>query len=579
MSAPGAQQQLGLAVDAVDALQAALVCARLYGHRHPETGRASERALQSLSSVLQGVGSVRIDATVDGLRWKGQVLSQEDDDREGLGRLLHKEGIASLTFYPELEARELLELLDVLRINYELPRFEEHTLEEQLWQRRLERVHYKAVSALTEAELVSGSARATLDGSAAGDAMDNLMRGVGQLSEDHLVRAIAGSDLRDLGAAEAADIAVEQADEDERPWEVQLGESNAQDAQAVAAMRAAVEGEGDGSLLARLIVSMLRVSLADWPDLPPSQALGIAQAALKDLYLRGGPADLMVVVDEAGALAIRHRDRHDLAAFHKSVLSAQGVTSLLVRLDDFSAASFEGTRKLIDRLGDGPLQELLMALARELPDPSDARAQALFRLLGVASLDRLHRWLPDAARMPPERLMPTVRLLHAADSEPARRARPQLLKHPAIGVRETVLHWYATDFPESDALAVAGQLLDRRPQVRLAASAALIAHPPSAAESWFRRTLASAGWSKLDEPVRIDVCVTFARAFRGRAVTPLAELLEAGSVLGVSHADAAAKGLAAARTEPARMALVKGAKSWVPARKKACLAALQEPAR
>ncbi len=579
MSALDPQQQLARVTEAVEALQAALVCARLYGYLHPETARASRRAHAGLDELLQAIGSVRISATVDGLSWQGKGLTREDDDHEGLGRLLHKEGIASLTFYPELEERELLELLDALRINYELPEFEEDTLENQLWQKKLERVQYRAVGALTEAELVSGNASAALDGSAATDAMDALLSGAGPISEDGLVRAIAESELRDLGAAEAADIAAERADEDDRPWEVRLAEVNSQDHKALQAMRAEVEGEGDGSLLARLAVAMLRLSLSDWPDLPPDKAVGIAQAALKDLTLRGTPADLMFVMDEAGALSIRHRDRHDLARFQAGVLNPQGVTRMLVGLRDFSLRSFEATGRLCDRLSDSALQELLVALARELPDLSDPRAQALYRLLGSVTLERLHGWLPDAARMPPERLMPAIRLLHAAESEPARKLRPQLLKHPAGAVREAVLRWYGTDFPERDALAVAGQLIDRRAPVRAAAADAIVQHAPPAAEGWFRRILTSDAWSGLDEPVRIEVCVVFARAYRGRAVKALAELLEGGGVLGGGDAVAAARGLAAARTEPARMALVKGSKSWNPARKKACLAALQELSR
>ncbi len=580
----GGEEPKGLdhVVEAVETLSAALASARLYGHLHPETSRSAERAHRSLGEVLRIVGHVRVEATVDGLSWKQHLLVREDDEHQGLGRQLHREGISSLTFLPELTLRELLELLDVLRINFELPDHEEETLEDLLWQKRLERIHFRAVGALREAEAISGDARAVLDGSRAGRALDGLLGATlaGQVGEDTLTRAVAASGLRELGRAEAEDIAAESASdsaaEPGRPWEVRLQQVDARDAEAVAGMRHEVEGEGDGQLLARMAITLLRLAAADHHEVPAAEAIGLAEAVVAELFRRGTPQALMLVVEELAQLVHEHRDgaRDVIAALQRTeeqLANPARVTGMLVALRDFSPPSQRATGRLVERLGDSALQELLVALDRELVDPADPSTWGLYRLLGTVAEPRLVAWLEDGLRTPVERLVPTLRLLRAAGSEAGRRHRAPLLAHPSAAVRVGVLAWYGDDLPDSEAAAVLAALLDRRAQVRAAASRVVAELAPPAALAWFRRQLASKDWSARDPAVRRRLCVTFGRACRGRAVEPLRTLLE-----GSDHRDAepAAQGLVAVGSEPARLVLVKGSKAWAPARKKACLAAL-----
>ncbi len=131
---------------------------RLYGLEHPKTVDVATRFAGRLHPLLRAYGELELRVARDGLYWQGEDVYTDDDERDGLARTLHREGIVRLTFLPGLVRDELLTFAEVIGTNLNLPRWEEETLTSLLWQARFEHVLYEAVEYLSDAQEMSETA-------------------------------------------------------------------------------------------------------------------------------------------------------------------------------------------------------------------------------------------------------------------------------------------------------------------------------------------------------------------------------------------------------------------------------------
>ena len=100
--------------EAMDRAQGALRIARLYGLEHQETRAHVVMAHEALQPLLSAWGVLDLTADMEGLSWNHQRLRPEDENREGLGRHLYREGISSIALEDGITADELGRLLGVL---------------------------------------------------------------------------------------------------------------------------------------------------------------------------------------------------------------------------------------------------------------------------------------------------------------------------------------------------------------------------------------------------------------------------------------------------------------------------------
>jgi len=148
--------------DTVDAVSTALenlhqlmAAARLYGRRHPKTEQAADRLAAQITALFDEAGELEFRVHRNGLRWLGTEIYSDDDNREGIARTLHREGITSFALLPGLDRAEIVTFAELLGLNLNLPRWEEETLSSLLWQQQLRHIAYEAVEHLSDAQELS----------------------------------------------------------------------------------------------------------------------------------------------------------------------------------------------------------------------------------------------------------------------------------------------------------------------------------------------------------------------------------------------------------------------------------------
>ncbi|MCP4869779.1 MAG: hypothetical protein GY898_13790 [Proteobacteria bacterium] len=565
--------------------------ARLYGASHRETWRAMEQSLGQMGQVLERYGALDLESSQEGLAWGGSMVHPETEEFVGLGRLLHREGIATLSLAQGLDLEELAKLLDVLRINFELPEYEEETLESLLWQSGFTKIGFQAVSALMEAEVLSGAASQTATGNL-DDAVQQLVglrlsdfrtesdkRNFGQVSEDAVQRAVAGSDLAGLGPSDDRRVS-----EEEQQWRVQFAEEGTEDAHLIANMHEAVEAEEPHDLLARLVSILVRTALSNRSELPPDEAIGLARQAVEEVYRRGNAVGLVRILDEGTALMAEDVVRTSPFAgrvreFFANAISERRIARVLLSLDLAKAGEEHELRRLVERLPDSVLQSVLESAAR---DPDQARGKRLRETLGSVVGDRIDAWLTNALTQPPERVVPTIALARSLGRERAASSRYKLLRHPSRLVREEVLRWYQDNLPAAELQYVLPLLVDKDAAVRRALADALLAQKPYEAVKYLRKAVGGATFSSLDANIKRDLCITLGLVAGDGAVEVLAQRLESKGVKMMGTApevladvEAAARGLAAAGTVQAKQTLKRGTSGLFGPKKKICTDALQ----
>jgi hypothetical protein len=576
--------------ESVKTLHVAVGHARLYGAEHRETIRAMEDALTGMGPLLEAWGAVELDSSQEGLSWRGEMVHPETEDLLGLGRLLHREGIATISLARGVDVAELGRLLEVLRINFELPEFEEETLESLLWQAGFQRVGFQAVTALMEAEALSGRIAAPspdMDIEGISQRISELMvsslrggdrRNLGQISEEVVARAVAGSDLAGLGPVEES----RQLQQEERAWRVQFAEEGTEDADLIAKMRAAVEDEESADLLARLVGVLMRAVLASRSELEPKQALVLARHAVEEIYRRGDPVGLVRILDEGTSLmeepSVKASPRAGLVReFFANAVTSRRIARVLLSLDATRAGD-DDLKRLVERLPDAVLQSVLEAASR---DKDSRRHQRLRETLGVVVGGRVDAWLLDSMSQPPERVVPTIGLARSLGRRGASGCRSQLLTHPSRLVREEILRWYVDDLPDDDLRLVVPLVLDPHPAVRRATADVLVAHRPYEAVKWLRRLVDAPGFSNRPPDIKRDACVVFGLVGGDGAVESLTRLLsQKTKMMGtdpvvLADLEAASRGLAAVGSVAAKQALKRAGGGLFGPRKKLCAEAMR----
>jgi hypothetical protein len=574
--------------DAIDSLHIALGHARLYGPAHKETVRALEKILRGFAPPLDRHGALEFDSAPDGLRWRGVVVHEESDEQEGLGRLLHREGIASLSVGRGITQSELGKLMGVLRINFELPEYEEETLESLLWQAGFERIGFQAVATLMEAEALSG--RASGGSSELGAGVDPIARlrvadfvdakrNFARVSEDAVHRAVAESDLAGLGPGEDGGRFFEESTRGRPSY---AGEGS-EDSEAIAAMRKELEREQPGDVAARVVCVLMRALAAGRQELPPTDALVLARQAVEDLYRRNDVTGIVRVLDEGARLmdepALRESSNAGtVREFFAQAIQPARVGRVLLQGETGHGADGEDLRRLVERLPDSILQSVLEGAAR---DKDAARASRLQATLGVVVGERVDAWLLNATSQPPERVVPTIALARSLGRGRATKARPALLQHSSRLVKEEVLRWYKDELPEAELKHVLPFAVDGNAGVRRAAIEAITAQKQYEATKWLRGVVGAADFGKRDGEVKRDVCIAYGLCAGESAVQGLLKLLEEPlPVMGASRealgtVEAAARGLAAVGNVEAKLALKRAGGGLFGPKKAICAEAMR----
>lgn len=564
-------------VRAADRTRRALERARLYGVHHREAEATILAAWEAWRVALDRGRPVVMQTGMDGLSVDGRLLLLEDEDRDGLGRLLHREGIAELCLEPSLEARGFVRFLDVVRLNLGLPEHEEENLESLLWQAGIEGLRFRAVAALMEAEAISGDAirymQTRAEGRGVGLARPGWKRGAEavpeRLADDVLARAVAEADRPMIAGEDGA-------------WELEeqdlRGLLDAAEAESRAAV-AEMAREQPGDQVHRVARLLVRVARAGREELDPDEAIQLLGAALDQIHrLRDtfALARLIQLLREETEATGPPRLRQAL-----DLLLAQATQPLpLARLlseagpESDPAAAVE----LFGLLDDPAIRALI---EWSFADPGARRSQWLATVVGEELAERARSWLWKEGG-DPDLLIPAARLLRGLDAEADRLRRPAMLRHPASRVVEVALDWYAaTGTPLSDLGLVMDLLEDRRPRIRAAARRALRGAPALELQSWFAQRVTEAGLDARSPELQKELCISAGLLLGARATRPLQLLLErrmglfAGRKEGeVIHA--AALGLLAIGTPEARALVEEGSRSWVGARAKACKLALAE---
>ena len=582
------EDQVQLLKTSLDSFHVAMGQARLYGGRHRETLRALERSVSEMGPLLREQGVLQFDSSQDGLLWKGAVVRAEDEELSGLGRLLHREGIASISMGADLDVEELTRLMDVLRINFELPEFEEETLESLLWQAGFQNVGFQAVASLMEAEALSGqleedtrfetdiqSAIKQISELKIQDLRDKDRRNLAQVAEETVHWALAESDLAGLGPDESTHFAEAQR------WHVEFVQDDTEDAEVIRAMREELETEGHGSLVARLVSSLMRAVVQNRPELPPAEAITLARQAVEEIYRRNDAGALVRILDEGTRLMEEPVVRDAPLAgpvrdFYASAISARRVARVLLTLDPDSDADTAGLRRLVERLPDAVLQSILEAAGR---DKDQRRADRLREVLGGTVGDRVDSWLTNAMKQPPDLVIPTIALARSLGRARPLRSRGALLAHSARRVRIEVLRWYAETMDPDDLRLILPLVADSNRDVRRAATDVLVAHRPYDAVKWLRKLVTAPSFADRAPELKTDIAITFGLVAQDGAVQALEALLALkpgrGDRKGSSTVEAAARGLAAVGSVAAKQALKKHGSGLFGAKKAVCADAMR----
>jgi hypothetical protein len=566
---------------ALDKLHVCLGHARLYGHDHPRTLQEIEVTLDLLHPVLHETGNLELVTQPDGLYWDGVLARAEAEDHSGLGRLLHREGIAAISFEAGLPPEEMAVLLGVLRVNLSLPKHEEETLDSLLWQRSFTHIRYRAVHSLAEAEALSGG----LGHGHGGDVVDDLLEyrpgatsadgRPRRLSEDAITRAVAGSDLDDLGPK--ADRALKGLPDGD--WD-RLFSEESEDREAMAKMRADLERERPGDLAASMFYVLLQAAAEGRPELHTPKALSLASALLHHLAACAELQGLGRILAERPQFAAAPRmlsapSYAHVAGYLTQALDSNSLLRVLLRIQPGPDLDLPGLDQLLISLPDEGLAALVQAA---VDDPDVARREVLFEAMGRTVQSRVERFVAGTERVTAERALATVHLLRALNSERGKEGRKALLKHANPRVRAAAAAWYSDDLPDSDADALLDALMDRDREVRTAAAAALKTQRPFRAVAFFRKVFA-VEMETLDPTHRKEICVACGHICGERGMELLGPLFEAqaaakGRDRSGASLEAAAFGLAAVGSVTALAVLKKGAGGWNRARKAACRAAL-----
>ncbi len=574
----------------IERLHACLAQARLYGPHHAETVRALGACHQSMTRTTHALGTIELRATQEGFEWRGVRVTQERDDRPGIARHLHTEGIHTLRFDPGVTDVEIVRLMDVLRVNLSLPDYEEETLESLLYQAEFQHVGYRAVAALMEAESLSGRAEQDMaEQERRLRAAIELQRSDSEIGRD--LGATARGETLGMSEQDARiwrlmqQMAVDEIPEEDEDWRNHLIDRESDDGELLARIRTDVANERESEILARIVSICLRAAASEVAELPSQTALKLASDATRQIYALGDAVGVARVIDDCHRLAERVGSfdatlRERIRTFLTQHIHPLRIARMLRSLNPANPVE-RGTLERFLRLL--PETAILAFVEGTMRDEDRRAVRAL--LVGVWRISgaRLLNLLQNAQRMGPDLLVPLLYMMATVNAAESPQVRGALLTHPAGPVREAALQLY-DPIPPAEARGVVVMLLDRVSSVRRAAAELLRRHRPAEALPILVATLQAPEFVPLDRGVKMDLCITAGRLGGMNVIPVLEALLNTRTGLTRSDSDettieAAAMGLAATRNPNAARILEKGARAWAGAIRSACVDALAQMER
>jgi hypothetical protein len=574
----------------IERLHACLAQARLYGPHHAETVRALGACHQSMTRTTHALGTIELRATQEGFEWRGVRVTQERDDRPGIARHLHTEGIHTLRFDPGVTDVEIVRLMDVLRVNLSLPDYEEETLESLLYQAEFQHVGYRAVAALMEAESLSGRAEQDMaEQERRLRAAIELQRSDSEIGRD--LGATARGETLGMSEQDARiwrlmqQMAVDEIPEEDEDWRNHLIDRESDDGELLARIRTDVANERESEILARIVSICLRAAASEVAELPSQTALKLASDATRQIYALGDAVGVARVIDDCHRLAERVGSfdatlRERIRTFLAQHIHPLRIARMLRSLNPANPVE-RGTLERFLRLL--PETAILAFVEGTMRDEDRRAVRAL--LVGVWRISgaRLLNLLQNAQRMGPDLLVPLLYMMATVNAAESPQVRGALLTHPAGPVREAALQLYDT-IPPAEARGVVVMLFDRVSSVRRAAAELLRRHRPPEALPILVATLQAPEFVPLDRGVKTDLCITAGRLGGMNVIPVLEALLNTRTGLTRSDSDettieAAAMGLAATRNPNAARILEKGARAWAGAIRSACVDALAQMER
>ncbi len=605
------QDLVARVADTLESLHMLTSASRLYGDDHPSTVKAAEKLAARLDPVLRMLGDLPLRVARDGLSWQGHEVYVDSDDREGIARTLHREGITQIVFTPGVARAEILTFAKILGINLNLPKWEEETLASLLWQAKLEHILYEAVEHLSDAQELSETAalgeegyaneiiRQILDptppapGEGAGG-MGAIERNLEAAdAEAQRMKNYDGSEIEESdSAAEAAEARAHLgvpdpswtnahylASLDLSEWADQPEGELTHDVD-LRALREEVSGDNEATILRRMVEVLVVGGARGRPELEPREAMTLVLRGL-----RREEADGAALWKPVVRLV-------DTLVSSESPLVQPGQLELDIWMDAVTAPQLFPEFAAMLRPEDRDDRTLLK---RFLSAHDGHRARLLVQRISGMRADRRLSWVIDEVagivghelgasavdlhRRPVEEVMPMIEVLRRVGDQESNEQLFGLLFHRAPDVRAAAVRSLPPQLPRQPLMRVLELVTDRDTSVRRAAVELLGSRRPQGAFDALRVLLLGKRFEAAAAPVKRSMAMAMAVVGGDAALPVFEEIIGRHGRFGTGAAaradfEACAAAMARIGSVRARQALVQGSRSWNLAQRRACRDAL-----
>lgn len=135
----------------VDSLIKTLKNIMIYPEDNPIPAEQKRRFFEKFSEFLDDYGELSLEVRYAQLHYKGHMIYQDYNEKEGLAHSMHQAGISAITFKEGLILNELSDLLNVLRDGFALNSLEDD-LVTLLWEYDFDHISYKVIDEFLEEE-------------------------------------------------------------------------------------------------------------------------------------------------------------------------------------------------------------------------------------------------------------------------------------------------------------------------------------------------------------------------------------------------------------------------------------------
>ena len=123
---------------------------RLYDPGHPQRRESEETSAARIAALLASQGAIEFEVESDRLLFGGEPVYEQDEGRESMAYLLHREGLRQISFYEGLTGEELGNFLDDVAAAAQAGAEEEFDLVARLWERNFVHIRYSFVEHLMD---------------------------------------------------------------------------------------------------------------------------------------------------------------------------------------------------------------------------------------------------------------------------------------------------------------------------------------------------------------------------------------------------------------------------------------------